>query len=194
MAAAWCNFLFLLIMMKKLDSFETERLLLKPVGKEDAAFIVEMFNTPQWINNIGDRNVHSIEEAEAYIEIKMRPQFERLGFGNYIMIRKSDGIKLGSCGLYDREGLDGIDIGYALIPKFERQGYAIEAASKMLELAEHHFSLQEVLAITTPENIPSQKVLAKLGLEFVRTIQLANDLKELNLYQLCFSKKREADA
>lgn len=64
----------------------------------------------------------------------MRPQFERLGFGNYIMIRKSDGIKLGSCGLYDREGLDGIDIGYALMPQFERQGYAIEAASKCWNL------------------------------------------------------------
>lgn len=175
--------------MEAIQTFETDRLLLKPVGKEDAAFILEMFNTPQWIANIGDRNVHTLEQAELYIATKMLPQFERIGFGNYIMIRKSDGIKIGSCGLYDREGLEGIDIGYALMPQFEKQGYAFEGASKMMDLAAHFFNLPEVVAITTPENIPSQKVLEKLGLKFVMTIQLPNDEKELNLYKLNFSER-----
>jgi len=170
--------------MEVIQSFETERLILKPVGKEDAAFILELFNTPQWIANIGDRNVHNIEQAEAYIDSKMRPQIDLLGYGTYIMIRKSDGIRIGTCGLYDREGLEGIDIGYALLPQHEKQGFAIEGATKMLELATHYFHLPIIVAITTPENIPSQKILEKLGLKFVRTIQLPNDVKELNLYKL----------
>ena len=114
----------------------------------------------------------------------MRPQIERLGFGNYIMIRKLDGRKIGTCGLYDREGLDGIDIGYALLPQFEKQNYAFEGASKMLDLAKHYFNLTEIVAITTPENIPSQKILEKLGLKFVKTIKLPSDDKELNFYKL----------
>ncbi|HRG67810.1 MAG TPA: GNAT family N-acetyltransferase [Saprospiraceae bacterium] len=170
--------------MKVIQSFETERLLLKAVDKEDGSFILELFNTPQWIANIGDRNVRNIEQAETYIEEKMRPQIERLGFGNYIMIRKLDGRKIGTCGLYDREGLDGIDIGYALLPQFEKQNYAFEGASKMLDLAKHYFNLTEIVAITTPENIPSQKILEKLGLKFVKTIKLPSDDKELNFYKL----------
>ncbi|MBL7820526.1 MAG: GNAT family N-acetyltransferase [Saprospiraceae bacterium] len=170
--------------MKVIQSFETERLMLKAVDKEDGSFILELFNTPQWIANIGDRNVRNIEQAETYIEEKMRPQIERLGFGNYIMIRKLDGRKIGTCGLYDREGLDGIDIGYALLPQFEKQNYAFEGASKMLDLAKHYFNLTEIVAITTPENIPSQKILEKLGLKFVKTIKLPSDDKELNFYKL----------
>lgn len=156
--------------MKVIQSFETERLMLKAVDKEDGSFILELFNTPQWIANIGDRNVRNIEQAETYIEEKMRPQIERLGFGNYIMIRKLDGRKIGTCGLYDREGLDGIDIGYALLPQFEKQNYAFEGASKMLDLAKHYFNLTEIVAITTPENIPSQKILEKLGLNLSRPL------------------------
>ena len=170
--------------MKVIQSFETERLMLKAVDKEDGSFILELFNTLQWIANIGDRNVRNIEQAETYIEEKMRPQIERLGFGNYIMIRKLDGRKIGTCGLYDREGLDGIDIGYALLPQFEKQNYAFEGASKMLDLAKHYFNLTEIVAITTPENIPSQKILEKLGLKFVKTIKLPSDDKELNFYKL----------
>lgn len=99
--------------MKTYDTFETERLLLKATSKEDASFILELLNTPKWIKNIGDRNVKSLEAAQNYILERMTPQFERLGYSNYTVIRKADGAKMGTCGLYDREGLEGIDIGFA---------------------------------------------------------------------------------
>ena len=101
--------------------FETERLILRPSGLEDAELVLELLNMPKWLKFIGDRNVKTLEEAQEYIKTRMLPQLERLGYSNYTMITKSDRSQIGTCGLYDREGLEGIDIGFALLPKYEGQ-------------------------------------------------------------------------
>jgi RimJ/RimL family protein N-acetyltransferase len=163
---------------------ETERLLLKPARTEDAAFIFELLNSPKWKQFIGDRKVNSIDDAEEYIKNRMLPQFERLGYGNYIVIRKSDNAKVGSCGLYDREGLKGIDIGFAFLPAYERKGYAFEAANKILYAGKIHFGIKKLSAITTQTNFSSQKLLEKLGFEFIKITRIPNDEKELMYYEL----------
>lgn len=99
--------------MSQYRIFETERLILKPTSEEDAAFIFELLNTPKWIKYIGDRNIKTIENARDYIEAKILPQLKRLGYSNYTLISKLDNCKIGTCGLYDRDGLIGVDIGFA---------------------------------------------------------------------------------
>ena len=146
--------------------YETERLYLRPTGSEDAEFIFALMNSPKWIQYIGDRNIRDVVDAEAYILNKMSPQYERLGFGNYTLIRKADMVKIGTCGLYDREGLDGVDIGFAFLPQFEKQGYGFEAASKVKSLGFEVFNLEKISAITTKENLNSQKLLLKIGLKY----------------------------
>jgi ribosomal-protein-alanine N-acetyltransferase len=163
--------------------FETERLLLKPAGVEDASFVFELLNSPKWKQYIGDRNVNSLEEAEAYIKNRMLPQFERLGYGNYIVVRKSDNIKVGSCGLYDRDGLQGIDIGFAFLPEYEGKGYAYEATATILDAGIHIFKIEKVNAITLPSNLSSQKLLEKLGLKYIKLIRIANDDEKLMYYE-----------
>jgi len=170
--------------MKTNKHFETERLFLKPTTSEDAEFIFELVNTPKWIANIGDRNVKSAEDAIVYIQQRMTPQLEKLGYGNYTLIRKVDNIKIGTCGLYDREGLEGIDIGFALLPAYENLGYGFESAAKLLEVGIKEFHIKRISAITTKENIASQKLIEKLGLKYVNTIKIPNDEAELLLYSL----------
>ncbi|APD06148.1 ribosomal-protein-alanine N-acetyltransferase [Flavobacteriaceae bacterium UJ101] len=166
------------------NSFETDRLVLKPTTLEDAEFVLKLLNSPKWIKNIGERNVKSIKDAQNYINKKMTPQLERLGYSNYTVIRKSDGAKLGSCGLYDRDGIDGVDIGFAFFPEYEKKGYAYESASKIKEIAFSQFNIKKISGITIEENISSQKLLEKLGLKFIKIIQLANDPEKLLLYEI----------
>lgn len=164
--------------------YMTERLMIRPTAEEDAEFILELMNTPKWLKYIGDRNVKSVESAKAYITTKILPQHKRLGYGNYTLIRKSDQQKIGTCGLYDREGLEGIDIGFAFLPEYERNGYAFEAAEKLKNMAFDDFGIKEINAITTKENISSQKLLEKLGLKIIGTTRLPNDEEELLLYKI----------
>ncbi|ADQ78878.1 GCN5-related N-acetyltransferase [Paludibacter propionicigenes WB4] len=160
----------------------TERLILKPTIEEDAEFIFELLNTPKWLKFIGDRNVNSSIDAAEYIKTRMLPQLERLGYGNYTVVRTSDNVKIGTCGLFDREGLEGIDIGFAFLPGYEGQGYGFESANKLKEVAFEEFGIKEMNAITSKENINCQKLLEKLGLKLKGTTILPNEKEELLLY------------
>ena len=164
-------------------SFETTRLLLQATTHADADFILELVNTPKWLQYIGDRQVHSLEDARQYIQTRMTPQLQRLGFANYTLIRKSDQTRIGTCGLYDREGLSGLDIGFALLPAYERQGYGYEAARRLLTAAHEDFGIQKISAITTPDNIASQRLLEKLGLRKTGTTQLPGEEEVLLVFE-----------
>jgi [ribosomal protein S5]-alanine N-acetyltransferase len=170
--------------MNKYKTFETERLVLSPTSEGDAEFVFSLFNTPKWLKYIGDRNIRSVEDAKEYIKNKMLPQLERLGFANYTLIRKSDQKKIGICGLYDREGIEGYDIGFAFLPDFEGNGYGFESANKLKQVAFHEFGIHEIVAITTKDNITSQKLLEKLELRLTGFIKLPNDDEELLLYKI----------
>ena len=171
-------------MEKTYSSFETERLIIRPTSILDAEFIMELMNSPKWIAFIGDRKISTVTDAKKYIEVKMLPQLERLGFGNNTVIRKEDNAKIGSCGLYDREGLDGVDIGFAFLPQFENRGYAYESVNRLKEAAINDFKLKEINAITLEENVGSQKLLEKIGLRFEKMIRIPNDPEELMFYTL----------
>ena len=170
--------------MKNDPTYETARLIIRPTSVEDAPFIYELMNSKGWLDNIGDRGVKSVEDAANYIKEKMRPQQERLGYSNNSVIRKSDGVIMGSCGLYDRDGLEGVDIGFAFLPQYGGQGYAFEAANKVKELAFGPFGLSIISGITIEANLPSRKLLEKLGLKFIKYMYLPNDPAELMFYQI----------
>ncbi|MGB0895912.1 MAG: GNAT family N-acetyltransferase [Flavobacteriaceae bacterium] len=165
------------------NGFNTERLLLTPTTIEDAPFIFELLNTPKWLEHIGDRNINSIKDAENYIREKIIPNFKTNGAGNYTVVRKDDGTKIGSCGLYDRDGVEGIDIGYAFLPNYEGMGYAFEAASKIKTIATTNFGITTISAITSQTNFRSQKLLEKLEFEFQNLITIPNDPEQLMLYK-----------
>lgn len=169
---------------QKNNCLETERLLLYPTTEADAGFLFALVNSPKWLEHIGDRNVKSIEDAAEYIRTRILPQYERLGYGNFTVTLKTDGTKIGSCGLYDRVGLEGVDIGFAFLPGYEGLGYGYEAASRVRDAAFGEFGLAELAAITTKANTPSQKLLGKLGFQFERLIELAGDDEELMLFKL----------
>ncbi len=164
--------------------FQTERLIVRPTNLKDAAFILALMNTPKWITNIGDRKVRTVEAAEKYIEEKMYPQLNSHGYSNCTIILKSTEEKIGTCGLYHREGLDHVDIGFALLPEFEKKGYAFEAASKMIHIGFTSFGLTQISAITTKENTASQKLILALGLGFDKIINIPNDPEDLLLYHI----------
>ncbi len=165
-------------------TFETERLLLQPTSEKDAELIFELLNSPKWIKYIGDRNVKSVQKAKEYILEKMIPQLERLGFSNYTLIRKLDGKKIGTCGLYDREGLVGIDIGFAFLPEFEKKGYAFEASTRIRNAAFNEFGFDSISAITTKDNFDSQRLLEKLGFEKIGVTKLPKEKEELLVYKI----------
>ena len=164
-------------------SYETERLIIRPMSLEDADLILELYNMPNFIKFIGDRNIRNLEDAENYIQSKFLPQFEKLGFGNYLIVLKEGNQKIGGVGIFEREGLDIVDIGFSVLEKFEGKGYMFEAAQKVKSIGMNDFGLKKVSAITTKDNISSQKLIERLGLRFQKYVTLPNEVEELMYYE-----------
>lgn len=168
--------------MNKNKSFQTKRLIIRPISTEDAVFILELMNTPKWIQFIGDRNINTLKEAENYITEKAFPQLEKHGYTNNIIIRKEDEAKLGSCGLYHREDREDPDIGFAFLPQFEGKGYAFEASHRIMVAAKEDYGLTELSAYTLEDNNSSRKLLERLGLKLKGKGKLPNSDDELLHY------------
>ncbi|KIA84559.1 GNAT family acetyltransferase [Kaistella solincola] len=163
---------------------ETERLFLKPITTDDAEFLFELYNSPHFLEFIGDRNIKNFEAAAEYIEARFLPQLERLGYGNYVIIRKADRQKIGAVGVYERKGLDVQDIGFSFLPQFEGQGYGFEAASKVLETVFNDYKVKKISAITSKANFTSQKLIKKLGLKYIKNVLLPGDTEELLYFEI----------
>jgi RimJ/RimL family protein N-acetyltransferase len=168
---------------------QTERLLVRTMTTADAPFYLELLNTPGWLDNIGDRNVHSLEDARAALERGPCLLQRTLGLSSYLLQRKSDGAAIGICGLFKRDGLPDVDIGYALLPDFSGQGYAYEAAAAVMAYARDTLGLSRLLGVVLPENVRSWQLLAKLGMVSQGTIAWAHK-GESKLY--CIDLRAEA--
>lgn len=170
--------------LQNADNFyETERLILRPMSLDDSDFIFDLYNRPKFIQYIGDRNIKTLSDAENYIKNRFLPQFEKLGFGNYLILTKEGNHKIGGVGIFEREGLDIVDIGFSLLGEFEGKGYAYEAASKVKSIGMDDFGLKKISAITTKDNFSSQKLIEKLGLKFQKIVTIPEDPEELMYYE-----------
>jgi RimJ/RimL family protein N-acetyltransferase len=160
---------------------QTERLELREYTLKDAPFIFKLMNSDGWLKNIGDRNIKTIEDAEAYMQKNYLSSYEKHGFGPYLVSLKEEGTPIGSSGLYKRDNLDFPDVGFAFLPEFGNKGYAFESAQAVMKYAAEKLKLQTVVGITLPENTSSVKLLKKLGLSEIGTYKY-EDGEELLLF------------
>jgi RimJ/RimL family protein N-acetyltransferase len=112
--------------------------------------------------------------------------YSRHGFGLYCVERKEGGAPIGMCGLLKRDSLPDADIGFAFLPAFRAQGFARESAAATLAYARNTLSLERVLAIVSPANADSAKLLRKIGMRLERSLQLAEDTEPVNLFAIDF--------
>ena len=150
----------------------TQQLELNHITEADAEFILALLNTKGWIEFIGDRNIHSSQDAVAYIQ-------KILGMPNltYWVVRlKEQQIPVGIISFIKRSYLDHFDIGFAFLPEYNGNGYAFEAAEKVLAIALKDAAYSTILATTLPHNSSSIKLLNKLGLRFEKVIEIENEL------------------
>lgn len=160
---------------------ETERLILRELTLNDAVFILALLNTPEWLTNVGDRNVHSVADAERYLQGPINSYAEH-GLGLWSVTLKSDNTPIGLCGLIKRNELEDIDIGYALFKEYAGKGYALEAAEAVLKKGWNDFGFKRIVAITIPENTRSGALLLKLGFALEKEFYMDGGTQLLQLY------------
>jgi RimJ/RimL family protein N-acetyltransferase len=157
---------------------ETERLRLVEFTPGDAPFVLRLLNEPAFLRYIGDRGVRTLEDARRYIADGPVAGYARHGYGLLRVLRRADGETVGMCGVLKRDTLPDPDIGFSFLPEYWSQGYAFEAAAAALRHARGAVGVGRVVAITTKDNGPSMRLLARLG--FRPDGVVTNGSEELN--------------
>lgn len=165
-----------------MEVIQTERLVLRQLSLEDAEFVYELVNDADWIRYIGDRSVRTLEDARNYLLQGPIAMYGLVGFGLYCVELRDSQVPIGICGLIKRDSLNDVDVGFAFLPAFRSHGYAYEAARATLEYGRQQFGLSRIVAIVSPENHASIRLLQKLGLGMERTVRLADDADEVCLF------------
>lgn len=161
---------------------ETERLYLRKFTPDDAGFILQLLNSPLYLKYIGDKGVRTLKAARRYIIEGPMLALEQHGYGFSVVVLKDSGIPIGGCGLINREGLSGPDIGFAFLPDFAGRGYGYEIATATLTHAKTELQLARILGITLPTNLASIALLKKIGLEYRYMMRLPGDKQEVMLF------------
>lgn len=163
---------------------KTERLQIRQLHSEDAAFIIKLLNSPGWLKFIGDRNVKTLESGRQYILEGPAKSYQENGFGLFLVELLDSKTAIGLCGLIRRPELQEVDLGFALLPQFEGKGYAGEASLAVLAFAKNEVKLETIQAITLPRNKRSIQLLERLRFQNKGLIPFKKE--EVLLFELKF--------
>ena len=157
---------------------ETERLIIRPIALSDTDFILRLVNSDGWLKFIGERNIKTEEDSKKYITKIL----DNKNFYYSVFELKDTQKAIGIITFLNREEFEHPDIGFALLPEFEKKGYSFEAAKKYLDEIQSNNIAKTIIGITLPENIGSIKLLEKLGLKYKS--DFVKDDEKLLLFEL----------
>lgn len=156
---------------------QTNRLQLRPIDTDDAEFMLKLLNCQSFIRFIGDRQVRTMESCKAYIENMLaNPDITY-----WVIQLNQNETPIGVVTWVKRDFLPVPDLGYALLPEFEGNGYAFEASKAWL--AYQKKENESVLAICQADNSASIKLLKKLAFELESIFEKEGHLMHRYSYQ-----------
>jgi len=173
-------------MMNTDFALDTPRLQLRRLTIDDAAFILALYNDPDFIRNIADRGLRTVDDARAFIQRGPSSAYANVGYGLLCVTERTTGTAIGVCGLVRRSELPDSDLGFALLPAWRGCGYAREAAGAVVNFAYSQLHLPRLLGIVLPANTPSIRVLEAVGMRFERMLNWPADGSMLQVYRRDF--------
>lgn len=161
--------------------FETPRLLARRIEEGDVDALQAVYGDADAMRWVGDGQALSREGCEAWVGVSQRNYATR-GYGMFALLARSDPAEvIGFAGLVHPGGQVEAEIKYALRRAHWGRGLASEAAAALLSHGAQAHGLQRIIATVDPENIASQSVLLKAGLQ---RGELRRDAQDGSLTQL----------
>lgn len=149
---------------------ETERLVLRQMTPHDVDYLLGIFSdlvAMRYYPATKDRR-----EAEGWVATNIR-RYAEDSVGLWIVELRESGRFIGQCGLTMQE-VDGVwepEVGYLFLRAYWGRGYATEAAAACLDYGFDRRGYARIICLTTPENAPSRRVAARLGMRLEREIE-----------------------
>ncbi len=168
---------------------ETERLILRDLRITDLDGMFELDSDPEAHKYLGNKPVKTKEESKKILESVIN-QYKERGIGRWAAIEKSSGDFIGWSGirLNTEHNMNGFtryyDVGYRLIPRYWKKGYATESGKIAVDYAFNVLKLPELYATTEMGNEASHNALLKIRLEYIEDFFFEEEKLNLRWYKI----------
>lgn len=159
--------------MTELPVLEGFRLRLRAPTKADSLTLFNWYNDPETVAPFDRFSVDAFEEFEA--SIRDAPNNPRSLAPRFVVERRSDNRILGFVGYYrSHPVLELTDVWYVLGERTERgKGFGSEAVGLLIDYLFHAFELARVGATVDVDNVPSYRLLERIGMRREGTMRTA---------------------
>lgn len=147
-----------------MQNLTTERLILRPMSTEYLDSTHEYASDRETCRFMVWLPSDSIEQTLYYLT-DAEAEFKKESPSYYEMAVFLGDIHIGAVSLYLDENRTSGEFGWTINKRYQGHGYAYEAATALLEYAVETLGIHHFVAHCDTENIPSQKVMKKLGME-----------------------------
>lgn len=155
---------------------ESERTVLREWVPNDAPWLYQLNMNPQVVQYTGDAGFTSTQSALNLI--KSYPNYQRDGYGRWMVIDKSTDHPIGWCGLKNNPW--GIDLGFRFFEAVWGKGIATECALATVEKAKA-LGLRDLIGRALSENVGSWKVLEKVGMQRYESLPIEDFAQDYNI-------------
>ncbi|MEZ8447659.1 GNAT family N-acetyltransferase [Vibrio splendidus] len=143
---------------------KTERLELRKFAQKDRSEVIKLLGNADFMA-FSPTGAMTPEQADMRFE-ELVSTFQNKGIGKFCVVERTTGELVGYCGIesFNYKGESVVELGYRLKVSARGKGYAFEASSAVLSFVSQ-IGYTKILALTEPENMPSQHILLKLGFQ-----------------------------
>lgn len=154
---------------------ETPRLTLRRQVSADLDALWALYCDPQIVKYIPDAP-RSREEAREELEWHMHGHPKNQDLGLWATIHKESGRFIGRCGLlpWMIDGRQEVEVAYTIAQDFWGQGLGTEAARAIMQYGFAKLQLPRLISVIDPDNIASQRVAQKIGMQLEQQLELDN--------------------
>jgi RimJ/RimL family protein N-acetyltransferase len=152
-----------------MKSITTPRLQLRLLNEHDFAAFAEYYSDEDDARFVGGKK--NADAAWRHLALHIG-HYHLRGFGHWAVDEKESGEFAGCAGLWQSHGWPELELGYWVVKKHRRKGYAYEAALHCREYARTTLRAHSLVSYIDPDNTQSIQLAAKLGAEYEKTIHL----------------------
>lgn len=146
------------------DITETQRCIIRETTEADVDAFWEIYKQPE-ITRYTEGLYPTVELEKQYIREYKEKVYGFYGFGVWTIVLKNTGQVIGRAGFSYREGYEEPEIGFVIGVPWQRQGYAYEVCSALLEYVGEELGFNRLNAFVRRENDASLALCKKLGME-----------------------------
>jgi [ribosomal protein S5]-alanine N-acetyltransferase len=146
---------------------QTERLTLKPFAESDLDVVERIFVNKFVRRYLFDDEIIERGQIEEFINISNQT-FSKKKYGLWLIVLNESQVIIGVTGLWHFFEEQQPQLLYALLPEYAGEGFATEAARKIVEYSFSELDFEHLDASCDAPNFDSQKVAQRLGMKKIR--------------------------